>query len=362
METAKESGLWSLSQLAALLLSHHGIIRTPVQGTSHVGYPFQNSIHKPYMLPDPQRRQSGPSASRDKFNPINSQHMSLHLKLWQTVLGTVDRSPERLFSQTKLADNDRKYAFPEPGIFCSGDITSRRNQYLTTWTAIRDICIYRLSSNASNVRLLSNQQWHTLLGGRAPNQDTKAGASRESLTLLLSPEATEMGVNMSSLHKVADREFTMRESQENMWGISGLLFRFELLMLDCCALDRRLFEDQPQELSPLVWEGPVLNCFYFHPDQPHHLAMVSVQNARQGLASASIRDRLSYLNTLHLVMSEWVSFIGASDRASRLNLPTAEAREDDILQYEYSIAQFYTQTYFHYFGHAAIVPTTLPDS
>jgi hypothetical protein len=61
-------------------------------------------------------------------------------------------------------------------------------------------------------------------------------------------------------------------------------------------------------------------------------------------------------------MSEWVGFIGAPDRASRLNPPTAEARENDILQYEYSIARFYTQTYFHYFGRAAIVPTTLPDN
>jgi hypothetical protein len=237
METAKESGLWSLSQLAALLLSGHGIVRTPVQGTSHVGYPFQNSVHKPYMLADPQCGQSGPSASCDKFNPINSQHMSPHLKPWQTALSAVDCSPERLFSQTKLADNDRKYAFPEPGIFCSSDATSRCNRYLTTWTAIRDICIYRLSSNAPNIWLLSNQQWRTLLGGHAPNQDTKAGASRESLTLLLSPEATEMGVDVSNLHKVADREFTVRESQENMWGISELSFRFELLMLDRHALD-----------------------------------------------------------------------------------------------------------------------------
>jgi hypothetical protein len=314
------------------------------------------------MLADPQRVQSGPSPSHDKFNPINSQHMSLHLKLWQTVLGAVDRSLERLFSRTKLADNDGKYSFPEPGIFCSGDNTSRCNRYLTTWTAIRDICIYRLSSNAPNVRLLSNQQWHTLLGGRAPNQDTKAGASRESLTLLLSPEATEMGVDVSSLHKVADREFTVRESQENMWGISELLFQFELLMLDRHALDQCLFEDRPQELSPLVREEFILNCFYFCPDQPHHLATVSVQNACWGLASPNIRDRLPYLNVLHLMMSKWVSFIGAPDRASRLNLPTAEAHENDILQYEYSIARFYTQTYFHYFGRAAIVPTTLPDN
>ena len=274
----------------------------------------------------------------------------------------MDRSPERLFSQTKLADNDGKYAFPEPGIFCSGDNTSRRNRYLTTWTVIRDICIHRISSNASNVRLLSNQQWHTLLGGRAPNQDTKAGASRESLTLLLSPEATEMGVDVSSLHRVPDREFTVRESQENMWGLSELSFRFELLMLDRRALDRRLFEDRPQELSPLVREELVLNCFHFCPDQPRHLATVSVRNACRGLASPSIRDRLPYLNALRLVMSEWVGFIGAPDRASRLNMPTAEAREDDLRQYEYSLARFYTQAYFCHFGRAAIVPTTLPDN
>jgi hypothetical protein len=240
------------------------------------------------MLADPQCGQLGPSPSRDKFNPINSQHMLLHLKPWQTALSAVDRSLERLFSRTKLADNDRKYSFPEPGIFCSGDNTSRCNQYLTTWTAIRDICIYRLSSNAPNVRLLSNQQWCMLLGGRAPNQDTKAGASRESLTLLLSPEATEMGVDMSSLHKVANREFTVRESQEDMWGISELSFRFELLMLDRHALDRCLFEDRPQELSPLVREELILNCFYFCPDQPRHLATVSVRNAHWGLASPYI--------------------------------------------------------------------------
>jgi hypothetical protein len=58
--------------------------------------------------------------------------MSLHLKPWQTALGAVDRSLERLFSRTKLADNNGKYSFPEPGIFCSGDNTSRRNWYLTT--------------------------------------------------------------------------------------------------------------------------------------------------------------------------------------------------------------------------------------
>jgi hypothetical protein len=76
-----------------------------------------------------------------------------------------------------------------------------------------------------------------LLGGRAPNSESKAGASRESLKHLLSPEATELGIDVSDLHNVPDREFTVREAQENMWGISELSFQFELLMLDRHALD-----------------------------------------------------------------------------------------------------------------------------
>ena len=287
------------------------------------------------MLADPHH--NGQSVSHDKFDPIDSPYMSLYLKPWQTALSAVDRSPERLFSQTKLADNDGKYAFPEPGIFCSGDAADRRNQYLTTWTTIQDVCIYRLLSNAPNVQLLSNQQWRTLLGRRAPNQDTKAGASQEYLTLLLSPEATELGVDMSNLHKVVDREFTVHEAQANMWAISELSFRFELLMLDRRALDRGLFEDRPQELNSLVREELVLNCFYFCPDQPRHLATVSVRNAHQGLASPNIWEHVPYLNALHHVMFEWVGFTHAPDRATWLNSPTAEAREDDILQYEYSI-------------------------
>ena len=314
------------------------------------------------MLADPRRNgQPKPSVSCDKFEPIDSPYMSLGLKPWQTALSAVDRRPEELFSLTKLAYNDGKYAFPEPGIFCSGDNADRRNRYLTTWTAIWDICIYRLSANAPNVQLLSNQQWRTLLGGRVPNQDTKAGVSRASLTLLLSPEAAKLGVDMSNLHKVADKEFTVCEAQANMWAISELSFRFELLMLDRRALDRCSFEDRPQELNSLVWEELVLNCFYFRPDQPRHLATVSVRSAHRGLASPNIRERVPYLNVLHRVMSEWVGFTRAPNRATWLNSPTAETRKDDMLQYEYSIIQFYTQTYFRYFSRAAIVPTTLPD-
>ena len=312
------------------------------------------------MLADPRRHGRSGLEHRDKFGQISSRYMPLSLEQWQKALSVVDRSPEMLFSQTKLTDNDGKYAFPEPGLFCSGDNPSRRNRYLTIWTAIRDICIYRLASNASNVQLLSNQDWRTILGGRAPNPGTMVGAARRSLMLLLSPEATELGIDISCLHKLADREFTEREAQENLWGISELSFRFELLILDRRALDRRLFEGRRQELHSLAREELILRCFYFRSDQPCHLASASVQNARQGLASPNARDRLPYLNALRRVIFDWVNY--PQHHIARLNTPTTESPESEILHYEYALARFYTQMYFRYFGRAAIIPTTLVNA
>lgn len=284
--------------------------------------------------------------------------MPLALESWQRALRIVNCSKEELFSTTKLTDNDGKYAFPEPGIFCSGDNRSRQNRFLTIWSVIRDICIYRLASNASSVQLLSNQDWRTLLSGRTPNQETRTGSSRNSLIQLLSPEATDLGVDVSNLHNIVDREFSVRETQEHLWGISELSFRFELFMLDRRALDRRLFEHRRQELDSVFREELVLQCFYFRPNQPHHLASVSVQNSRCGLASPNIRDRIPYLNALRRVMFDWMDF--HKHHVARLDIPTVQTRDLDMMHYEYALARFYTQTYFRYFGRAAIIPTTLP--
>ncbi|KAF8322384.1 hypothetical protein F5887DRAFT_1028526 [Amanita rubescens] len=104
-----------------------------------------------------------------------------------------------------------------------------------------------------------------------------------------------------------------------MWGISELSFRFELLILD-------------RHLDSLVREGLVLRCF-FRPNQPRRLATVSVRNARLGLASPDVRDRLPYLHALCRVMFEWDNY--HRHHVARLPSPTAEAPENELLHYEY---------------------------
>lgn len=338
------------------------ILETHAQGTNRVSYSIHSANFASYIQTDSRSGKPCPKAStdRDKFEPIDSPYMPPALQSWQSALRAVDRDPKYLYSSTKLADNDGKYAFPEPGLFCSGNNPQRRNRFLTLWTTIRDLCIYRLASNAPEVRLLSNQDWRTLLHGRESNQQTMAGKSRHLLTNLLSPEATALGIDISNLHQVSNREFTVRETQEHMWGISELSFRFELLILDRRALDRRLFEGRHQDLDSLVREELVLRCFYFRPNQPRHLATVSARNARLGLASPDVRDRLPYLHALRRVMFEWDNY--HRHHVARLPTLTAEAPENELLHYEYALARFYTQSYFRYFGRAAIIPRTLPDT
>ncbi len=187
-----------------------------------------------------------------------------------------------------------------------------------------------------------------------------AGKSRHFLASLLSPEATALGIDISNLHQISNREYTVRETQEHMWGISELSFRFELLILDRRALDRHLFEGQHQDLDSLVWEELILRCFYFRPNQPCHLTMVSVRNARLGLALPDVRDRLPYLHALRQVMFEWDNY--HRHHVACLPTLTVQAPENKLLHYEYALARFYTQSYFRYFGCVAIIPRTLPET
>jgi hypothetical protein len=90
------------------------------------------------------------------------------LDSWRNALEEVDCRPERLYSTVKLNENDGRYAFPEPGIFCSGENHDRRNKFLTVWEILQPIIINRMSSDLGSVALLSNEQWRILLASVHP--------------------------------------------------------------------------------------------------------------------------------------------------------------------------------------------------
>ena len=286
------------------------------------------------------------------------------LDSWRTALEEVDCRPERLYSLVKLNENDGRYAFPEPGILCSGEKHDRRNKFLTVWEILQPIIINRMSSNLGSVTLLSNEQWRILLARRQPNDKTRRGSARISITDLLSPDAAAVGINLSQLHEAPVREYSIPEVQERMWELSELSFRFDLIALDCKAFsaqERRysLANDEYKHRvwSPLTWEPLIVACFPFQPTDPHHLAFLHVEHARRGLASPAIQDRLRYLSALRTVMGEWDGF--TTHDLGRLEIPTERAPEVELVHYERVIASFYTQSYYRFFGRAAIVPMYL---
>ena len=286
------------------------------------------------------------------------------LDSWIYALETVDRRPERLYSAKKLSDNDGRYAFPEPGIFCSGDKPDRRNKFLAVWEILYPIVINRMSSDMGSINLLSNEQWRILLAGRQPNDKTRRGSMRISITDLLTPDAAAVGIDLSQTHEVPVREYSIREAQEKLWELPELSFRFDLIMLDCKAFSARELrwqlandEYKPQAWSPLIREPLIMACFPFGPSDPRHLAFVHVDHARRGLASPAIQDRLRYLTALRAVMGEWDGF--EIHDLGRLQIPTEDAPENEMRHYERVTACFYTQSYFRFFGRAAIIPMYL---
>ena len=307
---------------------------------------------------------SSTEKKRNKFLLVNSPYMPSCLDSWRNALEEVDCRPERLYSTVKLNENDGRYAFPEPGIFCSGEKQDRRNKFLTVWEILQPIIINRMSSDLRSVTLLSNEQWRILLAGRQPNDKTRRGSARISITDLLTPDAATVGIDLSQLHQAPVREYSMREAQEKMWELSELSFRFDLVALDYKAFsaqERRYFlandEYKPTVWSPLAREPLIIACFPFYPFDPHHLSFVPVEHARRGLASPAIQDRLRYLTALRTVMAAWDGF--ATHDLGRLEIPTERAPEVELLHYERVIASFYTQSYYCFFGRAAIVPMYL---
>jgi len=71
----------------------------------------------------------------------------LSIPAWSDALAAVNDDPSRVDERYRSA-NDRKYVFPEPGIFLGANEV-RRAKYLLTWQAIEPACIHRLLSSTA---------------------------------------------------------------------------------------------------------------------------------------------------------------------------------------------------------------------
>ena len=133
--------------------------------------------------------------------------------------------------------------------------------------------------------------------------------------------------------------------QQLLWELTELNFHFELLALDKCA--------SPCNQDKDGWQVMVLKYF-----SDNDLVLVNPGLVNVGLQSLNCQVRLPYLLALKALLQDWD---GLKPTPLLLpDLPFDDYTELGIRQLEDSIARFYTQSFYDFFGCAATVPTRLP--
>ena len=133
------------------------------------------------------------------------------------------------------------------------------------------------------------------------------------------------------------------EAQAMLWCLSELNFRLELLALHKCAGTARC---------------DAVNC---NQDVCNALQLTSLQavdmvTAVEGFHSSDWWSCLPSLLQLASLMRVWS---GNKPLPILHNQPLAKYTEHDTSVLEDTVAQFYTDTFFIFFGHAAVISTHL---
>jgi hypothetical protein len=257
-------------------------------------------------------------------------------------LAAVNDDPSRVDERYR-SPNDRKYVFPEPGIFLGANAV-RRAKYLLTWKAIEPVCIHRLLS--STAPPLSNQEWRDILIGSLEfkSSESACAKAREHACRLLGSAFDDLCLNTTDPATPLPPPITDLEAQQILWRLSELNFRFELL-----ALNKRA---GPPGRDEFERDQAVRNALLVS-----SLQAVDMDTSKEGIRSGHWRSRLPSLLRLATLMRNW-----SGDKPLPLlqDIPFGDYNELNTGVLEDAVARFYSDSFFVFFGRAAVIPTCLP--
>ncbi|KAJ7791865.1 hypothetical protein B0H13DRAFT_2394142 [Mycena leptocephala] len=292
-----------------------------------------NYRHSPYKSAQPVKH-----PGRNKFEPLRDRpEMPPTIPVWEVALKNVDRTQHPLRSPRPI---DLCYVLPEPALLASPDAPAHRQLRLYHFTMLHDALLYRIAHAAADQLLLKSQAWRDILAGKVTTQgraDTKARARSEGIERLLAPAMKACGVDSYSgfpADVTTIPPITNKRAKEIIWEVAEMNFRFELL-----SLDRRASGlDRPDECR---------ECF-----PGRMLIGVPIEASQRGFASTVLTKRHPYNVGLAKLMCAWP---GAPSVVCEAGIerawPEAEMRE-----LEKTVASFYCQQFYEYFGRAAVIP------
>jgi hypothetical protein len=299
---------------------------------------------------------SAKGAGRNKFLEMSSPLLPPAISVWSDALAAVDTNPENIINQ-RSSPTDGGYVFPDPGLFIGCATEEKTTQYLHQWLRLRSAFMYRLSTASSSAQPLKSQVWRDLLNfsdAKQPSgsKSTKASQRTEMLKELLGDCLHETSVKLAPSDTVT-RTF-WRESEltsgvpidhhivkEILYELFSLNFRYELLALHSRA--------QSVDLGD---QDAVVACF-----PEWSMLVVELAWGNIGLAADKLEDRLPYLLFMKRLMSTWAGPIPEAIQSQDKSASCFSVAE--IEELERQVARFYTQSFFNYFGRAAIVPHRL---
>jgi hypothetical protein len=291
---------------------------------------------------------------------LESHFAPFSIPAWQAALQTVDKS-SHLIETHKTSAHYGHYAFPDPGLFISPTADEKKSRYIESWLQARDAWLMRLQTEPSLA--MSSQHWRTFLSmdlSVLEKGSTKAAKRRQDiLDMLLPNSSTYSEVQKRSTAKellvwqgkeyplgVLPPEDVVRQI---LWELYELNFIHELQSLDhraCADLD---LSDTVQLVERQM---KISRCF---PINSFRHVMIPSENC--GLADDDLIKRFPFVVELLHVMKSWRGDKPAILSMSMDNLRKS-TRQTAIL-IEETIAKYYCQQFFNYFGRAAQIPHRL---
>ncbi|KAK0484203.1 hypothetical protein EDD18DRAFT_1361763 [Armillaria luteobubalina] len=310
------------------------------------------SRYSPY-----QKKQKIQSGASNHLQDLQHQLLPLIIEPWHLALLAVDANPARCHScghpspkNKKAIPQENQYTFPRPDIIVTLNTEQKVHSYLISWLQLRGPLFARLTILEHLPPNLYHQEWWTVLGmgflHGDPASRTAAEKRQTEVCKMMDgfmeelPLHTDNAASSAFWHGKNYEALWQEECQEILWELAEVNFHCEFK-----ALHRRATGSNEQNL-------PIMRCF---PDGDHLPGQLDIGAANYGLGDLLWLRRAPYIFAMKKAMRTW------EDMPPSLlsEVRTAGWTEKEFLSVEETVANYYCDTFWQYFGHAPVLPWQL---
>lgn len=351
-------------------------------------------------MPNPTRHGGPGPSKRPRIAEVNvadvdSPFMPVPVPTWANALRNLDTDRRRLKRHPGDVVNIG-YKYPKPDIFLN---SKNRALYTATWLAVRAHHAYTLATGTELPPPITAQQWRNFLLrilpfldaediDHAADQDDIAsvplpplpatkgkqkkagGSSRKKNVKKSNSYLDDIPLRDSLIDRVVfydttiqlgttqelEQALTPEVTQEILWELCHMSFRFELLSLDALLADT-LYRGRgaiTQAEAARSRSEQLLRVFPMSGDTLGSFMINEIPNRDLGLTSFDLEERNRHLVALGNLMCPWKGCPDSIRDASQLPI------EAHVQALEDACASFYCQSFFDNFGRAPIIPCRLP--